>query len=65
MLPSLYKKLGAGLDLRRDGMEQRLMDVFDRLDEEQKDEVITFALSLLETQQRRGVAPDSPPTTDP
>lgn len=50
---------------RRDAMEQRLMDVFDRLDEEQKDEVITFALSLLETQHRRGVAPDSPPTTDP
>lgn len=46
-------------------MEQRLMDVFDRLDEEQKDEVITFALSLLETQQRRGVAPDSPPIVDP
>lgn len=46
-------------------MEQRLMDVFDRLDEEQKDKMITFALSLLETQQRREVAPDSPLTADP
>ena len=46
-------------------MKERLLEAFDGLDEEQKDEVIIYAQRLLEIRQGRGDDQCLPLTADP